>query len=170
MFDILNFEDFDFCIEDIAHSLSNICRYNGHTKRFYSVAEHSILVSKQLPEHLQLTGLLHDSTEAYIMDIPRPFKHICKMNEIDFSEVELRLFSRLASKFGLVDPLPSEVKEADLKMLSTEYRDLMKKNNPDHWEGLPEPYDINEIINQDFAYRTDELFLFRYRELTEWKK
>lgn len=66
-------------LDDIAHALSNICRYGGHCRTFYSVAEHAIFVSKRLERrganrHLQLAGLHHDDHEAYLGDIPRPMK------------------------------------------------------------------------------------------------
>lgn len=67
------------CIEDIAHSLSMQCRFNGHTNRFYSVAQHCVMAASMLriskfPAKVQLLGLLHDSAEAYITDLPKPFK------------------------------------------------------------------------------------------------
>lgn len=69
----------DVNIIDIAHSLSMQCRFNGHTLIFYSVAEHSVIVAKELKEQgynkvVQLYGLLHDAAEAYTCDIPRPLK------------------------------------------------------------------------------------------------
>ncbi len=64
------------CIEDIAHSLSQLCRYNGHSKIFYSVAQHSLVLSRELCSGWQyaLMALLHDASEAYLSDLPRPLK------------------------------------------------------------------------------------------------
>jgi hypothetical protein len=69
-------EDID--ILDIAHSLSMQCRYNGHTKGFYSVAEHSVLVANLVPPRLRLQALLHDASEAYVGDVIRPIKRLLK--------------------------------------------------------------------------------------------
>lgn len=65
----------DINIYDIAHALSNECRYAGHCSKFYSVAEHSVIISKLCSEENALTGLLHDGSEAYVKDLPRPIKH-----------------------------------------------------------------------------------------------
>ncbi len=107
---------------DIAHALSNLCRFNGHVKRFYSVGEHSLYVSTLLDSReLQRWGLMHDAAEAYLGDIVRPIKH--KMPE--FRAIEDRLLQRIAKRFGLVWPIPPEVFDADDIMLATEFRDLM---------------------------------------------
>ena len=106
-------------IEDIAHSLSNQCRYTGHCREFYSVAQHSVLASRICSD--AKWGLAHDFTEAYIQDLARPTK-----NQIpEYSEIEDRLMAVIAERFGLELPMPECVKRADLTLFVTEFRDLM---------------------------------------------
>jgi hypothetical protein len=99
----------DIKIEDIAWSLAHQCRYNGHTKMFYSVATHCILVSKFLPRVLQLDGLLHDASEAYLSDLPSPVKQVMP----EYRRIEAELERRIAAAFGLQYPMHPEVKWAD---------------------------------------------------------
>lgn len=116
----------DFRIEDIAHALSMTCRFAGHVREFYSVAEHSVRVARILsahPRRVQLTGLLHDATEAYISDMARPFKRLPEFEA--YRDVEDRLMEHVAARYGLIYPLPGPVKLADEIMLGTEARDLM---------------------------------------------
>jgi hypothetical protein len=108
------------CIEDIAHALSNICRFSGHCKQHYSVAQHSVYVSQMVDPQDALSGLLHDATEAYIGDMVSPLKRLIPQ----FATYEDRLWRVIARKYKLPADLPISVKRADLEMLSAEARDL----------------------------------------------
>ena len=115
-------------IDDIAHALSNICRFNGHCKEFYSVAQHSCLVAAHLPNELKLLGLLHDASEAYICDIPSPLKNEYKY----YKEIELNLQYKIYVKFNAIELYishPNLLAGADIQALATEKRDLMAVNN-----------------------------------------
>jgi len=114
-------ESFDFDIDDIAHGLSHICRFTGHTRKFYSVAQHSVHVSELVPPALRLEALLHDASEAYLGDVSSPLKSMLPT----YKDIEHRTEHAIARVFGLVFPLPPEIKQADLRMLVTEKRDLM---------------------------------------------
>lgn len=110
-------------IFDIAHALSNQCRFSGHTRRFYSVAQHCVLVSRTVPEKDKLWGLLHDASEAYLVDIPSPLKN--DLFGEQYREVEGRLMGAICEKFGLDPEMPPSVKVADNSLLGTEVRDLL---------------------------------------------
>lgn len=117
----------DVHIEDIAHALSMICRFGGHTRVFYSVAQHSVLVAQALGVEgfsalEQLAGLLHDASEAYLGDVVWPVKHTAAMR--GYHDLEARCEAVVADAFGLPHPLPSIVKHFDLVLLATEKRDL----------------------------------------------
>lgn len=135
----LNPDPEDILIEDIAHSLAHQCRFTGHTSHFYSVAQHSILVSELVPDELRLWGLLHDATEAYLADMARPIKHQPGFGET-YRTAEDVLMRAIAVRFGLSEefPMPKSVAEADNIVLGNEIRLLM----PDHpiyngWERTP---------------------------------
>jgi hypothetical protein len=106
----------DIHIADIAAHLSKLCRFGGACLDFYSVAEHSVLVARRAPPRLKLTALLHDASEAYLVDVPRPLKtHLTNYNEI-----EDHLAALIAKKFGTVHPLPDKVKKIDRAILRDE--------------------------------------------------
>jgi 5'-deoxynucleotidase YfbR-like HD superfamily hydrolase len=97
----------DFRTSDIAHSLSQICRYNGHTSEFWSVAAHSLEVSKVLEEMgrpliEQFAGLMHDACESCLCDIPRPIKPLV----VGYSQWEETVDFVIARKFGYPYPFP----------------------------------------------------------------
>jgi uncharacterized protein len=122
-------------VEDIAHSLSNQCRFTGHVREFYSVAEHCIRVSWLLqewdqPEEIQLWGLMHDASEAYLGDWSTPLK-MSAAGE-DYRVAEGRLQACICRRFGVHPVQPEIVRQADIVMLVTEARDLMP-NKPEHW-------------------------------------
>jgi len=139
----------DVDIEDIAHALSLICRFTGHTYCFYSVADHSLRVSMLAEQtvlktsrniafarEIALWGLLHDASEAYLCDVPTPLKRTADLGRI-YKMYERHLTEVIAEKFDLLPHEPAVVKEADRVLLSTEMRDLMN-NSSFGTERLPE--------------------------------
>lgn len=139
------------CIEDISHALSNLCRFTGHTTKFYSVAEHSLRASvficeklawggegtEKIPKlstdtSLALETLLHDATEAYLGDVSSPLK--AQLPEYRLIERNLDLTIR--QKFGLPLTQSEWVTHADLVMLATEKRDLVPGAINEHWDYL----------------------------------
>lgn len=110
----------DIDIDDIAHALALTCRYSGHCNKFFSVAQHSVLVSFLVPEEQALAALLHDAPEAYLTDIPRPIKHMLNEYGVPFSDVEDRIYKVIAKKYGCQYPLPNEVHEIDHHIVADE--------------------------------------------------
>lgn len=147
-------------IVDIAHSLSLQCRFNGHCREFYSVADHSLRVARILPPELALWGLLHDAGEAYLTDLPRPIKH----SVTGYNELEDRMLEVIAHRFGLAWPMPESVLHADDVVLVTEARDLMAPA-PASWGLTNEP--LAETIVPLTAAKAEELFLAKFEELYE---
>lgn len=119
-------------IRDIAHSLSLQCRFAGHIREFYSVAEHSVRVARECPPEDQLWALLHDASEAYLVDLPRPIKRFCEMGRL-YREAEDRLMHCICERFSLPLEQPPSVKRLDTVLLVTEKRDLMSAE-PKPWE------------------------------------
>lgn len=144
---------------DIAHALSLLCRFNGHCRTFYSVAEHSVRVARILPQELALWGLLHDAGEAYLTDLPRPVKQGLP----EFAEIEDRVLLQVAKRFDLVWPMPAPVKEADNKLLATEARDLMAPH-PEPWNLGIEPLD--KRIFPLLPGEAEQFFLAEFQRLT----
>lgn len=116
-------------IHDIAYALSNLCRYTGHCRSYYSVAEHSVYVASLLPDNLRLAGLLHDAAEAYLGDVNSPLKRLLP----EYKEIEHGVEAAIAKKFGLEYPFPSGVKHADLQQLRTEAHHLLPSRG-EEWE------------------------------------
>lgn len=162
----LNMYATDIVIEDIAHALSNICRYNGHCSKLYSVGQHSVLMARYLLEKyrnqkLALSGLLHDGPEAYIGDMPTPLKRLFP----EFVIAEDRIVAVMEARFKLDYPLDCpEIKEADMRLLATEARDLM--GDPQDWSSLSGLEPFKESIECWAPDLTKFLFLEMYNSLT----
>lgn len=119
----------DICIEDISHSLSRICRYNGHCRQFYSVAQHSVLTSRAIPNSskpLKLWALLHDAAEAYLCDIPSPLKGYLSPK---YDGLEKKYLRVICERFGLCGRMPQLIIRYDRILLMTERRDLVKEQS-----------------------------------------
>jgi hypothetical protein len=162
-------------IRDIAHSLSLQCRYGGHSRRHYSVAEHSLLVAElcacvtasgSMGTKLELAALMHDASEAYLLDLPRPLK-----KSIDgYEEIEERCMRVISEKWGFSYPLPEPVKVADQMAVSIEKRALFGIEAAP-WSEVPEPPVIwrRQVSPEDQNTReVEDRFLNRFYELCEW--
>ena len=145
-------------IRDIAHSLSLQCRFNGHCRTFYSVAEHCVRVSKILAGSNALWGLLHDSAEAYVSDLPRPVKARLPR----FVEIEDALLKKIITHFHLPWPMPAEVCAADDQLLATEARDLMNDQLAPWTAQAP----LADTIIPLSPQQAEQSFLERFASLT----
>jgi uncharacterized protein len=129
---------YDYQIGEIAHALSHICRYAGHCREFYSVAQHSVLVLELVryyhprqPKRLYRAALLHDAAEAYCMDVPSPLKRMPMME--GYRKWIHGVEEAIEDHFHLGQhPLNPWIKDADLRALATEKRDILG----------PSPYDL----------------------------
>lgn len=132
-----------FTIEDIAHGLAHICRYSGQCRAFYSVAEHSLLVS-ETATGFELEALMHDAAEAFLGDITRPLKHMLP----DYKRIEGKVEHAIFSRLGIQTPLPREVKKADLRVLAAEQRQIMPRGTDDWMRGqdvVPAPIIVRHL-------------------------
>ena len=149
-------------LPDIAHALSLTCRYGGHVRRFYSVAEHSVLLSETVQPRNALWALLHDATEAYVGDLIRPLKE----NLPAFVAIEDRLAEVIAERFQLSTPMPKEVQEHDLRIVIDESRQLLS-TPPNPWPALIGLPPLWVTIEGWDPYRAEVEFLHRYSQLTD---
>ena len=163
-------------IRDIAHALARICRYGGHVRSYYSVAEHSVRVSEIAEERsfvphgddplhnktMAKYGLLHDGTEAYLGDVIRGIKKRPEMQW--YKNAEKQLEAKILLKFGLGPALPSLVHEIDLELVGTEMRQLLflavdLNNTPLH------PSIPGLVVGLWSPEEAETRFLARYQEL-----
>lgn len=156
----------DTCIEDVASSMSKLCRFTGHVKTFYSVAEHSVRVSYLLPEEHQLWGLLHDCGESVCADMARPLKYSKGMWV--YRHYEKLSQAAMLKHFGLSPVEPKEVKLADDRLLVTEQRDLMRKWSAGNVQKhrLLDVVPLPEVIVPWSPEEAQRTFIARFYELT----
>src|SRR5215204_5976975 len=153
-------------IGDIGRALANICRFGGHARSFYSVAQHSVIVSQLVEERGGdvedvFAALMHDATEAYLGDMPHPLKHRSPLGAA-FKEAEDHLERALRAHFRIKPDVP-EIKRVDRALLATERRAFSSEDW--HWPELDgvEPLDLElEAWPPDVAA---EAFLRRFEAL-----
>lgn len=153
------------CIEDIAHALSMSCRFGGHTRYHYSVAQHSVNVARFVPDEHKLVALLHDATEAYIGDMVSPLKVIMP----EFKRKEEEIWEVIAARFSLPFYMDPSIKKADTMMLKIEREHLIVESQP--WECL-KGVDVSvsdgvaEMITRQWSQKhAKEMFLHYFDEL-----
>jgi hypothetical protein len=144
----------DICIEDIAHHLAHICRYTGACDQHYSVAQHSIHVSKLVLPANAMWGLLHDAPEAYVNDLARPYKRGIPI----VSEIEDRIMQVIAKKYGLCWPMPEDVHH----IVHDEAKRLFR--HPPEWINQFRSFDLH--VSPWPAAVAKNRFLDRFKELT----
>lgn len=163
LFDFLNPGGSTILIGDIAASLSKLCRFVGQCNEFYSVAQHSYLVSCVCDPADALWGLLHDASEAYMGDCNGPLKGLIP----DFKVIENSIQDEISKKFGLPLVRPRSVHVADRVMLATEGRDLFHGHFQLYMS--PEIESHRAPIAPLTSAEAEGMFLARFNQLTKGK-
>lgn len=142
-------------IEEIAHALAHICRFGGHSPEYYSVAQHSVLVSCLAPVKLKKAALLHDASEAYTGDVIKPLKNLLGKA---FADIEYNLMATIGLKYGLTQEDFDAVKEYDRKAVELEY-DYFFLDKGDAFRNYFNKYE-NDLWNPEDARA---MFLYHYQ-------
>lgn len=170
---LINPDPNDIALEDIAYALARQCRFGGHCREFYSVAQHSVLVSELLEEttplasrgadwDLLMQGLMHDATEAYVVDVPSPLKELLP----EYKKIECRMEVAIWRKFGIRAKLP-RVKKADVRALGIEARQLMVRTTD--WEVLKGVPDDHRKLHPTDAKEAEKEFLRHFYWLDDFR-
>jgi 5'-deoxynucleotidase YfbR-like HD superfamily hydrolase len=161
-------EESDVTLEDLASALSNICRFAGHLPCFYSVAQHLVNTSRLVPDDIAFDALMHDTAEAFTNDLPTPLKWALPI----FKELETKIESAMATRFGFTFPYPPEVKVADKQMLILEKLYIKQDNRVwPEYEGIEVDHLVHLVdlkpwqpirAKREFLERFEELYGKRY--------
>jgi 5'-nucleotidase len=159
-------EDVD--IVDIAHALAMQCRWTGHCKFHYSIAQHSYYCSFIGPDSESFDRLMHDAAEAYISDLNRPLKHYTEAG-VAYRRQEAVIQKVIAERFGFSVIEPKSVKLADNSMLYAEKAQIMgyKFEEAENWEHYDENNGIK--IERWSPEQAEQMFLNRFTELYSWR-
>lgn len=161
-FDLIDPQPDMIAVLDIAHALANCCRYAGHCRAYYSVAQHSVLTSEIVPAEFALEALLHDASEAYLGDVTRPLKHLLP----DYRAIEWKVESVIRAAFGLPDAQSHPVTVADRILLATERRDLMP-DDATEWPILHGVKPLDKPIRAVHNHHAKSLFMHRLLEVIQ---
>ena len=151
---------------DIARALANVCRFGGHCRPFYSVAQHSVIVSELVEARGGdvedvFAALMHDASEAYLGDMPHPIKHRSPLGAA-FREAEAALEAVLRERFAIKADVP-EIKRVDRALLATERRSVSGES----WD-WPELEGVEALDVELHAWTPDEAeraFTARFEQL-----
>ena len=149
-------------LDDIATALSYTVRFNGHTGTSYSVAEHSVWVSRMCPPEARMHGLMHDAHEAYTGDIVSPLKKLLP----GIGAIEARIQKAIHTRLWITGDYPEVVKEADVRMLATERLHFFGAASPD-WGLTAEPY-YNGVDIKAMSPEVARLFFLEEFDKVKW--
>lgn len=172
--DVNNPKPEDICIEDIAHALSLLCRFNGQCDFHYSVAQHSVLVMHQVSYEIKLEALLHDAAEAYVGDLSTPVKMVLRQEDSSFTFdlLEGRFHRAIDEKFKLAHkPLIVElIHKADLAALATEKRDICSFSDKVPWPCLENVKPLTNTLLEQSHSMAEFTFIEYFKILMEKRK
>lgn len=167
LFDILNPRIEDIRIEDIAHAGSQLCRFTGHTKHHYSIAQHELIGSYLVPEENALEFLLHDAAESYVNDMSRPLKYLTECGK-HYRPVEDQIQGLIRLKYNLPEIQSPIIHDIDNGMLLAEKQQLMgtaiwseQETKSCQVSGVPSDVVITEMLPRD----VEKSFLIRFKQL-----
>jgi hypothetical protein len=162
----------DVNVMDIAMSLGKQCRYNGHVDKFYTVAEHSVQISKALErdgfDHMtQFVGLHHDDSECWMGDQIKPLKNALEQLGVSLKPFELAIEKTVSERFGMPWPWPEIIHEYDRKIVRDE-KEQLKAGGGDDWIGFNIPEKGIGVYLPCWTWeQATKEFLARHSELTE---